>query len=616
MKAKRKTSNLCPGKKQLVKHPQDLGAATFRNLVTRRARQLNIEADLSLRSSETHRKKLEKKILEKVNRTADFLPASFLEDGASRASSVCRIVLPRSLGTGFLVARNFIMTNHHVLRAEAAAEGATAQFDFETGKTPIMVALRPDRFFVTDRELDFTIVACEGRGIEEIPTVQLRRNPALVTRSERVNIIQHPRGRNKEIAIHDNHVERVMSSVLKYKTDTEPGSSGSPVFNNDWELVALHHAGIQRAGGRATNEGIRISAIVDHLLNSARREESAGSQDALRRLLGSVVDSSPSLGFFDTAGLPKTDLEIQVNDFQGVPDFADVGVWNIEHFNRNVSNQRVRDVAQVVNRLNLDIMGLTEVDTGALNRLVASLTDSGSRFDFVLRDTRGAQDIAVLFDTDTTQVTRRSDIADRHVSRLRRRTSANQTAFPRWPLFAQCRVGDSNSAVEFIMIVVHLKAFGDAQSRARRRLAAEILAEIVQDIRTTEGLPVVLGGDFNERLDNDVLSSVSDTPDLFALTADDATDGAISYVGNSHRSLIDHVIVSRDVRLGSISGDDAAIVRLDRAVGDFADRVSDHVPIVFRMIMRDRPANVTPSASSEFAVDVPDGAVRLRLDFE
>ncbi len=66
---------------------------------------------------------------------------------------------------------------------------------------------------------------------------------------------------------------------------------------------------------------------------------------------------------------------------------------------------------------------------------------------------------------------------------------------------------------------------------------------------------------------------------------------------------------SRDLRLGDISGDDAAIVRLDRTVRDFADRVSDHVPLVFRMIFRDTPVPVPqpgPGDDGTVVVEIPD----------
>ena len=48
-------------------------------------------------------------------------------------------------------------------------------------------------------------------------------------------------------------------------------------------------------------------------------------------------------------------------DFSGTTDFADVGIWNIEHFNDSVSDERVEAVADAVSRLSLDVLGLVEV---------------------------------------------------------------------------------------------------------------------------------------------------------------------------------------------------------------------------------------------------------------
>ena len=102
------------------------------------------------------------------------------------------------------------------------------------------------------------------------------------------------------------------------------------------------------------------------------------------------------------------------------------------------------------------------------------------------------------------------------------------------------------------------------------------------------------------------------------MTNDDATTDAISFVGDSHRSLIDHILVSSDVLLGEIAGDDAAIVRLDRSIRDFSERVSDHVPVVFRMLLRDSPLDVEPPSAEpgEFRVEIPEGTTAVHIRFE
>ncbi len=615
-----KKSRLCPGKEGRLKRLKDLDDALFSRLVGRRARAIlgRPFAPIKKKKERVEAETDISKFFERINLGADFLPASYLKGGATRANSVCRIVTPRSLGTGSLIADGkFILTNNHVLRSAEVASASTAEFGYEVGENEIRIALKPERFFITDKDLDFTIVACDSSSLGDVDPIPLLRNPATVTRNERVNIIQHPSGRRKEIAIHNNHVKRIKDLVIHYETDTEPGSSGSPVFNNDWDLVALHHAGWSESGGRATNEGIRISSIVAHLISRNGRESE--NREGLEGLLSTVTDTSPYLGFFDYYGVSDPgNLEIEVPDFMGTPDFADIGFWNIEHFNNSISNNRIKNVADVISRLSMDVLGLVEVEKGAMDRLVAELANRGDATNYVFKNVRGRQDLAVLFDEDTTTVELNTEIPNRHRQRLSAKTPSGKTAFPRAPLFAKCSVTEGNQQpVEFILIVVHLKAFGDAQSRARRRLAASILAEIIEDIRSNEQMPVILGGDFNERMNTDVLNALTGSPDLFSLTADDATTDAISYVGRSHRSLIDHIIVSNDVRPGDISGDDAAIVRLDKSVRDFSDDVSDHVPVVFRMIYRDGPVDVVePEIPEGIDIPIPEGSESIILGFQ
>jgi endonuclease G len=84
-----------------------------------------------------------------------------------------------------------------------------------------------------------------------------------------LNCVQHPAGRMKELALQKNDVTHVFADRIHYTTDTEPGSSGSPVFNNQWDLVALHHAAGDpdpaHPGKWLDNEGMRIDSITTHL---------------------------------------------------------------------------------------------------------------------------------------------------------------------------------------------------------------------------------------------------------------------------------------------------------------------------------------------------------------
>ena len=608
----------CPGKEAFLTGARDLSPATYRELVATRARVI-LNEDTGRVKDERKRRDLERQIsdhYEKINLGADFLPVSYLYDGAKRARSVCRLRTPTGFATGFLIAPGVLMTNNHVLGDASVADGTVAEFGLEGDAEPIVVQLRPGSLFITNKELDFSIVRCDRTGIKSVPIVRLTLSPSAAVRGERLNIVQHPSARPKEIAIHENRVTRILDRVVRYRTDTQPGSSGSPVFNDDWELVALHHAGWAEEGGKATNEGILAGAIVRYLIGLQNGESTRDS--GLGEVLAEVNGTSPLLGFFDMSGLSARDpREIEVPSFTGDEQFADVGFWNIEHFNRSVSDARVAAVAEVFRNLSMDAMGLTEVSTDALDRLALAMTAQGKSVDYELLDVRGAQEIAILYDKSTTEVKQAKAIARRNAARFEALTPGGKTAFPRKPLIAKVLIDpEAAEPIEFVMIVVHLKAYGDAQSRARRRLAAQMLREVILDIRETEGLPVVLGGDFNEVLGNDVLAPIQETPDMLALTADDAVSGGISYVGKRYRSLIDHVVVSSDVSLGDIQGDDAAIVRLDKSTADFADTVSDHVPVVFRMVMREAPVDVAePAEEPGVSVVVPPGADRLKLAF-
>ena len=54
-----------------------------------------------------------------------------------------------------------------------------------------------------------------------------------------VSLIQHPKGARKEVVLYGNQVQALYPNWIQYQTDAEPGSSGSPLFNDQWQLVGF-----------------------------------------------------------------------------------------------------------------------------------------------------------------------------------------------------------------------------------------------------------------------------------------------------------------------------------------------------------------------------------------
>jgi hypothetical protein len=206
------------------------------------------------------------------------VPVSFLEIGMRRARAVVRVqCADGSLGSGFMIAGDLLVTNHHVLADQDDAGGATVHFNYqktvEGHDADVEEArLDPGAFFATSVDDDCTIVKALGSPTTRWGALDLL--PASIREDDRVNIIQHPGGEQKQLSFFHNLVVYVGEGRVQYLTDTLPGSSGSPVFDKDWNLVALHHSGgwIPEPGARGRffrNEGIHVDRLIAMLRRSA-----------------------------------------------------------------------------------------------------------------------------------------------------------------------------------------------------------------------------------------------------------------------------------------------------------------------------------------------------------
>lgn len=256
--------------------------------------------------------------IERIVQEENFLPAHFLVEGAVVQKAVGRVTLKEphaglpkgnGWGTGFMVAPSILMTNNHVIPSKAFAKKVEVQFNYQLDQNGMPQSvdtyqLDPEDLFYTSASLDFTLIRVRrlcrlihfgSIGSIERPDISLNTptpaspfqppfqfrcyeagdtwgfiplpsSTATYAVDQRINIVQHPRGRRKEIALHDNTVTNVYTNHVRYTTDTEPGSSGSPVFNNSWDVVAIHHAGGQQVGGQwINNQGVRLDKIVANI---------------------------------------------------------------------------------------------------------------------------------------------------------------------------------------------------------------------------------------------------------------------------------------------------------------------------------------------------------------
>jgi endonuclease G, mitochondrial len=240
--------------------------------------------------------------LERILETNDLQPIAYLAQGTQVAQSIGRVQIRnaqrvRGYGTGFLVSSRLLLTNNHVLPSLQSARFSQIEFNYQNDRKgepqpSVMFNLSPEELFLTDRALDYTLVAvnpqsASGEPLDAFAWLPLIEAEGKVIIGEFVNIIQHPSGEKKQIALRENVIIDVLSDFLHYQTDTAPGSSGSPVFNDQWEVVALHHSGVPKRNEQGqvlakngqiwtpddgeteidwlANEGVRISRIIQHI---------------------------------------------------------------------------------------------------------------------------------------------------------------------------------------------------------------------------------------------------------------------------------------------------------------------------------------------------------------
>jgi endonuclease G, mitochondrial len=271
----------------------------------------------------------EKKIIlnERIIRDNDLMFFAPSDDAKKAGIPVARIEIKAQPGfqnegfaTGFLIGPNLLMTNFHVFPEKEDAQGCVAHFLYERTQNGIqngyVFDIEPDRFFMADFDLDFSIVYISSTSLEgnitlrNFEPLQLIETKGKIVTGQPLSIIQYAGGGPKQYAYSDNLILDILEEegFVQYSTDTLRGSSGSPCYNLHWEVAALHHSGvpfivdgkIMSTSGApwdgeteddiqwVANEGISISAIVKNL--RTQKGQTPEADTLLQALLASTAD--------------------------------------------------------------------------------------------------------------------------------------------------------------------------------------------------------------------------------------------------------------------------------------------------------------------------------------
>jgi len=232
--------------------------------------------------------------LEKVFGTEKYLPLQWVKNSLERSRAVAMIQDRNGnpMGTGFLVpggelhdsltGQTVLVTNNHVIAKQPSPnigqlkvgdalarfqtleeDGLSAEFEIESilFESPL-------------HELDASVVKLAGipEGIE--PYRLASEMPALEEKEKaKVYVIGHPGGRTLSYSMDDNVLLGYNEQILHYRSPTERGSSGSPLFDRNWDLIGLHSRGnenMKRLDGKdgryAANVGFRITALKNAMV--------------------------------------------------------------------------------------------------------------------------------------------------------------------------------------------------------------------------------------------------------------------------------------------------------------------------------------------------------------
>ncbi|WP_424830897.1 trypsin-like serine peptidase [Ruegeria sp.] len=186
-------------------------------------------------------------------------------------------VRKRYVCTGFMVSDSTMITNHHCVATADVCKTTKVLFGYQ--KSDAFFTAPKEQFgcvkvLKADRNLDVALLELDGKPGAVSEWGSLKLSSSVPVTGQKLFLVQHPAGEPKQISDYDCSVSKSPVNGyekdldLAHECDTLGGSSGSPVFNEEGEVIALHHLGMSRSGEFSTlNRAVLSWRIVKFLGN-------------------------------------------------------------------------------------------------------------------------------------------------------------------------------------------------------------------------------------------------------------------------------------------------------------------------------------------------------------
>jgi hypothetical protein len=168
----------------------------------------------------------------------------------------------QGIGTGVLIGKSLLLTCDHIFSKSQVKE-AWVRFKYTSGS----YALDSDVFELDldtatrSSKLDYALVRVKG----EPKQWTAKLIDAILDSNQEIRLIHHPQAQHIVIS-GLGQIVQVGDDYIDHNVSTDEGSSGAPIFNRDWQLVAIHRGnlGIGRAGRSfepGTTSGVPLRAF-------------------------------------------------------------------------------------------------------------------------------------------------------------------------------------------------------------------------------------------------------------------------------------------------------------------------------------------------------------------